>query len=476
MYLVVILSLFFRTNVLNCSTPKSDLKFKIFKNEINTDLYAYVFVTAEDCSIHLHNINETIRQLNDIKDLKISCFCFVSEIDTINRAISKLFTQKMQLIPDELDVYADYYKAQTSLSVLLIDASGNVVYTNGLSRIDDTKILKCIDEYRNTRPQNQTNIVKIQSSNDWIFNKSIQYLYSANSNLLYLFVGKSKSIYVVDNKSGKIIDTIKIPLKNTISILSPQWTKFDSSIMFIHNSYDNYREYIQFDLKSQKITRFEAEALDSLLSPYSLHTDYYYIPEKMLFITNLYRKQGADVKGEYKNIFYYNKENRISKLTNNIDEFYLNMPELQFESYSSFYYRNDKIYSIDNLNSSLNIYSANNFNEESSKKLKNNRIVQFISKVDSNIIDSYWGGKIDHINKILFADENNLYVSYYKIKSLPRRKFERKYTLAIINKSSGEFIKEYEIDEDYKPFYCDGKILKCSAYIKKQIFIKTIDL
>ena len=465
----------------NDFTLYSDLKIgdevNLIKSSSNTDdnnFYLYLFADANSCSLCISSVKEIYEEISSFHNLKVVLFMGGISNNNIVK-IKKQYPSNWQIIPDEIFAYKSLYKVNQYPFYYILDRDGIILAMDkGGGELDIKNILRILKGAKNKGTNSSKNhyeeLIKLDSNDDFIYANSRYLLYSTINENIYMFIPGAKVLLIYSNK-GKLIETHKLPFENSISFYDPNWYEEPYSFMFVHNSYNNYREYLVYDIRSKMLTKLEIK-LDTLNdTELLLHYRTYYSPKVNTIFTTHYTRKNLNLNKNFTPFIGMNISKNSLQSFGKLPEYYLQYKCSQF-LYSTFLYDEHNKLLLTNINNDDNICFWNLENYTLSKQISLNNEKINIDIYNQDLISSdnsetkmNMFSKVNYCQNIYQLSTEVYALTLFKLNFIKNNINDYNYFYKIIIFNfEGVVIKVINLEKGIIPFFINDKFILSSKF------------
>lgn len=453
----------------------------------NHSYHIYLFSDVNSCSLCMSSIQEIYQELSALYNIEV--ILFIGGISSNN--ISQLKNQypsSWKIISDEIFAYKSLFKVNQYPFYYLLDKKGTIIAMDkGGGELDKKSILDLLNKRKNNN-SNELNdenfdVIELEYNEAFLYANVRYIFYSPKNENIYLFIPGTK-VLLIYSIEGKLLETHKLPLKNSIAFYDPNWFDEPYSFIIVHNSHENYREYMVYDTQERKITKVAVKP-DSLLptDDECLHYHTYYSNKLNVLFTTRYTLSNRILEDNFKPLIGINTKSSNVFSFGLVPDYYLKYQGSQF-LYSTFLYDEHNDFLITNINNDENIYFWNvkdySFIKKFSLNIRDNTIDIF--KHDLIKGDDY-KAKIEMFSKVNYCQ--NLYqlsskkyaLTLYKLlfKSDNINDYDFIYKIIIFD-YQGEILKNIDLNKGVIPFFINENHALCSKYDGNDISIIKINM
>lgn len=285
-----------------------------------------------------------------------------------------------------------------------------------------------------------------------------------------MFIPGAKVLLIYSNK-GKLIETHKLPFENSISFYDPNWYEEPYSFMFVHNSYNNYREYLVYDIRSKMLTKLEIK-LDTLNdTELLLHYRTYYSPKVNTIFTTHYTRKNLNLNKNFTPFIGMNISKNSLQSFGKLPEYYLQYKGSQF-LYSTFLYDEHNKLLLTNINNDDNICFWNLENYTLSKQISLNNEKINIDIYNQDLISSdnsetkmNMFSKVNYCQNIYQLSTEVYALTLFKLNFIKNNINDYNYFYKIIIFNfEGVVIKVINLEKGIIPFFINDKFILSSKF------------
>jgi hypothetical protein len=435
----------------------------------------------------MSSIQGIYQGLSDLYNIEVVLFIGGISSNNISQ-LKNQYPSSWKIISDEIFAYKSLFKVNQYPFYYLLDNNGTIIAMDkGGGELDKNSINDLLKERGkniiNELDDENSNKIKLENNGTFLYANERYMFYSPLNENIYLFIPGTKVLLIFSN-DGKLIESHKLPFENSISFYDPNWYEEPYSFIIVHNSHENYREYMVYDTRTRKINKVAINS-DSLLPTEDkcLHYHTYYSNKINTLFTSNYTLTNRKLDENFKPLIGIDTKSSNVFSFGQLPDYYLQYLGSQF-LYSTFLYDEHNDFLITNINNDDNIYFWNIKDYSFIKKISLNSRDSTIDIYKHDLIKGDdFKAKIEMFSKVnycqnLFQLSSNKYaLTLYKLlfnnDNIDDYDFIYKI---IIFENQGEILKIIDLKKGVIPFFINENYSLCSKYDGNDISIIKIEM